>query len=169
MNSIEIINAGADPGVQSQAMSLLCRCFDEWVDFRNRWGDRFPFLEYSFVAKINGEIVGHVGIMPFDIDDGTGGVLRMAGVASVGVAPEHRGRGIAGMLCEAAAQWAAEEKYDAMPLYTGVPRVYEKCGWEVVGSGGEAFVPPDTADPQNDKWKRGAELTVREKSLIQSL
>ena len=39
-----------DPVLQSQAVELLCRCFDEWVDFSNKYGKCFPFHEESFAA-----------------------------------------------------------------------------------------------------------------------
>ena len=164
---LECVFAGDDPVRQSRAVGLLARCFDEWREFQKRYGDRFPFLELSFLALgADGAPAGHVGLMPFEISDGRGGSLRMAGVASVGVAPEYRGRGIAAMLCEAAAVWAREHGFDAMPLYTGVPPVYARCGWKTVPSGGRTLSAPPERAAARRNWRQGSDLSEAEKTFI---
>lgn len=165
MSGIEYIYAGTDPVLQSRAAEMLCRCFDEWIMFRDRYGTGFPFLEISFAALDGETMAGHVGLMPFSVSDGAGGILRMAGVASVGTVPEYRGRGIASGLCEMAARWAKENGFDAMPLYTGFPRVYEKCGWKTVPSGGVSWKNPEP-ERKRMPWKKNDELSRTEKQRI---
>lgn len=166
MSKIEYVFAGTDPVLQSSAADMLCRCFDEWQMFRAQYGERFPFEEISFLARADGRIAGHVGVMEFPVQDGSGGTLRMAGVASVGVAPEYRGRGIARELCTLAAKWAAQNGFAALPLYTGVPQVYARCGWQTVPSNGVTLQPPDTAAAASGEWRSGNTLTDAEKDRI---
>lgn len=166
MSGIEYVFAGTDPALQNTAIPMLCRCFDEWQMFRARYGEQFPFEEISFLARADGRIAGHVGVMEFPVQDGCGGTLRMAGVASVGVAPEYRGRGIARELCTLAAKWAAQNGFAALPLYTGVPKVYAQCGWRSVPSNGVTLQPPPAAAAAADEWRSGSTLTKAEKAWI---
>jgi len=166
MSKIEYVFAGTDPALQSAAADMLCRCFDEWRIFRSRYGRRFPMEEISFLARIDGDCAGHVGLMKFPVRDGAGGTLPMAGVASVGVAPEYRRRGIAGELCNRAATWAAQNGFAAMPLYTGVPQVYARCGWQTVPSNGVTLQPPPAAAAAASEWRSGDALSEAEKDWI---
>ena len=123
----------AEPYSQEQddCIPMLAVCFDEFVQLQKVCGNRLPFTEESFIACTQeGRIAGHVGIMPMKAYAGNGKVIKLAGIASVGVHPDFRKRGIAVQLCENAAKWAEEHQYDVLPLYTGLNRVYESCGWK---------------------------------------
>lgn len=157
---------GNDSVHQSAAVDMLGRCFDEWVDFAAVYGKKFPFREESFVCyDENNFMLGHVGIMPFEIFDGNGNTLRCAGLASVGTAPEARGRGIANKLCSMAADWASSEGFDLMLLYTAAARVYEKSQWAKFSAANITLNNPAPA-AQTGTWKSSAELTDSEKSMI---
>ena len=169
MDHIRCQFAGDDPAVQREAVDLLARCFEVWAERKVAFKGRFPFREHSFVARNHtGEVVGHLGIIPFDVRSGKGDTISMAGVASVAVAPECRKLGIAGMLCQQAAEWAEQNHFAAMPLYTSVFRVYEKNGWQTAASNGYLLKNPR---PQNDfsQWKTGTELTCDEQNMIKEL
>ena len=154
-----------DQTQQSKAVDMLCRCFDEWIDFSQQYGKCFPFHEESFIAVDDSEnLLGHVGIMPFEIFYDNGKPLKVAGLASVGVTPEARNRNIAHNLCTLAGNWAEKQGFDLMLLYTGAARVYEKSSWE-------CFTPPYTMLKNPEKssagcWKKGSELTEKEKAFI---
>lgn len=164
MNDIKFLFAGEDSTLQCNSVPMLARCFEEWQLLQARSGNRFPFREISFVAlNGNDDIVGHVGIMPFDVLDGKHNVIRMAGIASVGTDPEYRGRGIAARLCRNAAEWAQEQGFDCMPLYTSFNRVYESCGWKDYDMQSVSLVNPG-ADKK--EGKKGSELTPDEKDFI---
>ena len=161
--------AGDDPVIQREAVDLLARCFDVWAKRRVIFKGRFPFREQSFVARNHtGEVVGHLGIIPFEIHSGSDNTVSMAGVASVAVAPECRKLGIAGMLCQQATEWAEKNHFAAMPLYTSVFRVYEKNHWQTVASNGCLLKNPrpQTACPD---WKTGTGLTGDEQKFIKEL
>ena len=167
MSRIDYICAGHNQDYQYQAIKLLKRCFDEWVDFESHYGTVFPFREESFMAfDEKGNAIGHVGLMPFAVADGCGGLLKAAGVASVGVAPEARREGIADKLCCMAAEWAEKENFDCMPLYTGMPKVYAKSHWQIVKPNGAMLIAPSEQKKPVAVWKNGSELTVNEKTQI---
>ena len=169
MNHITCQFAGDDPEIQREAVDLLARCFEVWAERRVIFKGRFPFREQSFVARDHaGAVIGHLGIIPFEVRSGRRDTIPMAGVASVAVAPECRKLGIAGMLCQQATEWAAKNNFAAMPLYTSVFRVYEKNHWQMADSNGCLLKNPR---PQNDfsKWKSGAELSCDEQNFIREL
>ena len=114
---------------QPAALPLLARCFPDYWEQTAARNKVFPFDEISFGAFLGEEIVGHCGIIPYTISDGAGRTFLFGGIASVAVAPEARGQGIARNLCLFAKDWAAENGYDSLPLYTGKDRVYESAGW----------------------------------------
>ncbi len=164
MNDIKFVFAGEGTELQNDSVPMLARCFEEWQIFQAAYGNVFPFREISFAAlNENDEIVGHVGIMPFDVLNGKGGVVRMAGIASVGTAPEYRGCGIAARLCNDAAEWAKDNGFDCMPLYTSFNRVYESCGWRNYPVKSVALT---NGRAELKKGRKGAELTENEREFI---
>ena len=91
----------------------------------------------------------------------------MAGIASVGVDPQFRKRGIAGMLCLAAEKWAEENGFDALPLFTALTGVYAKYGWTVQNVNGITLKNPAT--PSAADWLPGSALSPRETDIIKTL
>ena len=159
LKDFEFLHAAPGSAEQNACLPMLGVCFDEWK------GDipRMPFVEESFIARtLDGRIAGHVGVMPMRVH-GENGILRMAGIASVGVDPAFRRRGLAAELCRQAAAWAAEQKYDLLALYTGVNRVYAVCGWQDYPVRSLTLENPA---PSGRPGRPGAELTEPERSAI---
>ena len=164
MKDIKFVFAGEDTELQRNSVPMLARCFEEWQIFQAENGNRFTFREISFVAlDKNDEIVGHVGIMPFDVLDGNNNVIRMAGIASVGTDPDFRGRGIAAKLCRMAAEWADDNGFDCLPLYTSFNRVYESCGWKNYPM---RSISLTNRDCKKKKARKGCELSSTEKAFV---
>ena len=164
MQGLEIFQAQPGSAEQNVCIPMLALCFDEFVDIRKKYGDRMPFSEISYIARSHdGRIAGHVGIMPVTVHAGEGRTIRLAGVASVAVHPDFRRRGIAAALCEEAASRAESDGFSALPLYTGLNRVYASCGWENFRMKSVTLVNPSCAEK---KGKSGAELTDAEKEVI---
>jgi predicted acetyltransferase len=63
-----------------------------------------------------------------------GRAVPMCGLASVAVAPEVRGGGVARALLAGAIRRAREDGAAVSVLYPTVPHVYRSCGWEVAGA-----------------------------------
>ena len=65
----------------------------------------------------------------------------MAGVASVKVAPEHRGKGIGRRLMTAALELIAARGYPLSALYPATMPLYRSLGWELAGGKYQATIP----------------------------
>jgi predicted acetyltransferase len=70
-----------------------------------------------------------------------GRAVPCAGVASVKVAPEHRGRGIGGRLMSALLDTVAERGYPLSALFPATMPIYRSLGWELAGGKYEAAIP----------------------------
>ncbi len=70
-----------------------------------------------------------------------GRAVPSAGVASVKVAPEHRGQGIGRRLMIAVLDLIAERGYPVSALYPATMPLYRSLGWELAGGKSEATVP----------------------------
>jgi GNAT superfamily N-acetyltransferase len=70
-----------------------------------------------------------------------GRAVPSAGVASVKVAPEHRGQGIGRRLMTAVLDLIAEHGYPVSALYPATMPLYRSLGWELAGGRSEATVP----------------------------
>ena len=166
MSDVKFVFAGEDTELQRNSVPMLARCFEEWQMFQAAYGNVFPFREISFVAlNQKDEVVGHVGIMPFDVIDENNNVVRMAGIASVGTDPDYRGRGIAAQLCRNAAKWAKKNGVDLLPLYTSCNRVYESCGWKNFPMHSISLLNRNF-DKNGIKGRKGSDLTSTEKAFI---
>lgn len=159
LKDFEFLHAAPGSAEQNACLPMLGVCFDEWK------GDipRMPFVEESFIARTSdGRVAGHVGLMPMRVHGGKG-TLRVAGIASVGVDPAFRRRGLAAELCRRAADWAAEQRYDSLALYTGVNRVYAVCGWQDYPVRSLTLENPA---PSEHPGRPGPDLTEDEKASI---
>jgi predicted acetyltransferase len=67
--------------------------------------------------------------------------MPMAGVASVKIAPEYRGRGIGRRLMTATLNLIAERGYPVSALYPATMPIYRSLGWELAGSRFQTAVP----------------------------
>ena len=147
---------------QAKILPLLGKCFpDYWEQIASECG-KMPFEEISFAAFDGDRPVGHCGIIPYTIWC-EGNLSRMAGIASVATDPDYRKMGIAVNLCRFAAQWAQENGFASLPLYTGFFRVYEAANWRKMDV-------PETVSVKVSAppvlWRHGSELTSAEKTQI---
>src|SRR6202035_1344448 len=69
----------------------------------------------------------------------------MGGVASVKVAPEHRGRGIGRTLMTELLNLIAARGYPLSALYPATMPIYRSLGWELAGGPDQVSVPPPSA------------------------
>jgi GNAT superfamily N-acetyltransferase len=70
-----------------------------------------------------------------------GRCMPMAGVASVMVAPEDRGRGAGGALMTALLGLIAERGYPVSVLYPATMAIYRSLGWEIAGVQDTVAIP----------------------------
>src|ERR1700756_3040081 len=83
--------------------------------------------------------------------------VKMAGVASVKVAPEHRGRGVGRALMTELLGRIAERGFPLSALYPATMPIYRSLGWELAGGRDQFFVPARCLRPlaHPDKAARG--------------
>jgi predicted N-acetyltransferase YhbS len=70
-----------------------------------------------------------------------GRAVPMAGVASVAVAPEERGRGVGRSLMTALLELIAARGYPLSVLFPSTLPLYRSLGWEIAGTSHEAVIP----------------------------
>ena len=70
-----------------------------------------------------------------------GRAIPVAGVASVKVAPEYRGRGAGRALMTALTGLMTERGYALSALYAATMPIYRQLGWELAGASYEAVIP----------------------------
>ena len=76
-----------------------------------------------------------------------GRAVPMAGVASVAVAPDERGRGIARRLMAALLEEMAGRGYPISVLFPATMSIYRSLGWELAGARETAEVPARSLHP----------------------
>lgn len=111
------------------------------VDDRERnWQEWIPHPETTaFVAELDGEIVGFVGVGPSWSNPGIGEIY------SIYVTPAAQGRGAGRALIDAGVR-ALSERWDEATLWVATEnprarRFYERYGWEVDGERVDDSIP----------------------------
>ncbi|MDD4181940.1 MAG: GNAT family N-acetyltransferase [Victivallaceae bacterium] len=121
-------------GNREGVFPLLAKCFPEhWAPRIARGEARFPLPITSVIAECGEIIVGHCGIIMFEFYLGTK-LWKAAGLCSVAVDPDYQGQGIAGKMFDHVLEYCQKNQIFFSPLYTGVPQVYEKRGWQLYKS-----------------------------------
>ena len=109
-----------------------CQCFafelSEWQPYLNRVGRE----NFRLITQADRAIAG-LAIYPLDQWFG-GQAVSMAGIASVAVAPEYRGQGIANQLLKQTVQELQEQQVAISTLYPATQIPYRKVGYEQGGS-----------------------------------
>ncbi|HEY9710677.1 MAG TPA: GNAT family N-acetyltransferase, partial [Oculatellaceae cyanobacterium] len=109
---------------------LLYQCFNTssgWETYSNRIG-----LENFRIIRQAGQIIGGLSILPMGQWYG-GELVPMAGIASVGIAPEYRGTGAAIELLSRTLKELYANGVPLSVLYAATQRPYRKVGYEQGG------------------------------------
>jgi len=104
------------------------------VDELRAEGDLLPAL--TFVAELDGEVVGHLAMSRATVDDRPGEVV---GLGPIGVLPEHQRRGVGSALVHAALGAADAVDLRGVVLL-GHPEYYPRFGFEPAVDSG--ITPP---------------------------
>lgn len=120
-----------ESGKREEIFPLLAKCFPEyWAPLVALGKTYFSFPLVSVIAECDGIVTGHCGIYIFELYL-NGKLQKAAGLCAVAVDPDCRGMGIAGKMCDTVLDYCHGKNIFFSPLYTGVPKVYEKRGWKL--------------------------------------
>lgn len=119
------------PKENQQLGALLSQCFNAPLNYWSLYFSHIGFENFR-VIRHAGQIIGGLGI--YQMGQWFGGEsVPTAGLAAVGIAPEHRGKGVA---VELLSHTLKELSYQGIPLstlYASTQRVYRKVGYEQAG------------------------------------
>lgn len=85
-------------------------------------------LLLSFVAEVDGEVVGHIAFSPVTIEPTPTKEYLAAGLGPVAVVPDHQRRGIGGELIKAGLSALPRADYDFV-VVLGHPEYYPRFGF----------------------------------------
>lgn len=127
------IEFGTSNPEEAQSLGeILCQCFNfpltGWPEYRDRIG-----LENFRVVRQGGEIVGGLGIYQMGQWFGQESI-PIAGIAAVGVSPEHRGKKAALELLSHTIRELYAKGVPISTLYPATQRLYRQVGYEQGGS-----------------------------------
>lgn len=122
----------ADPQEAQHLGKILQQCFNfpisNWQTYSSLLG-----LENYRVIRHKGHVIGGLGI--YHMGQWFGGrSLPLAGIAAVGVAPEHRGGGAAAELMTQTLRELYTKGVPLSTLYASTQRLYRKVGYEQAGN-----------------------------------
>jgi predicted N-acetyltransferase YhbS len=133
--ALKVVEEGEMPSSLDEAIRVsLCECFpaDAPTFAKTRaWHGSAP--SYSLVHREGARVVGHVGLVVREILAG-GMPIKVAGIQSFAVVPDHRGTGLSRRLMEEA---MGETKRREIPFgllfcVVGLERFYASLGWRTL-------------------------------------
>lgn len=123
-----------------------------------RWPLPFPVERFvvrdaeeaSWVAEVDGRVVGHVAVTRVEQPADFRTVGDLAAVSVLFVADEVRGTGVGGRLLDAAVGWIRERGrvpvLDVVPRHSRAVDVYRRRGWVEVARRRPDWLPADEED-----------------------
>jgi predicted acetyltransferase len=122
----------SNPKESQRLGEILCQCFNgsssDWPYYSNNIGQ-----ENFRVIQQGGEVVGGLAILHIGQWFGSQRI-PLAGIASVGVPPEHRGTGVAAELMTQTLKELHANEVPLSALYAATQRLYRKVGYEQAGT-----------------------------------
>jgi predicted acetyltransferase len=154
-------------GKREEVFQLLSKCFPEYWAPKVANGEAyFSFPVISVIAESDNKVSGHCGIFIYEFYLNNT-LHKAAGLCAVAVDPECQGMGIAGKMCDKVIEYCREKEIFFSPLYTGVPKVYEKRGWRSYNLPSPQEISVDKLEAvDNYTVYKSAELNEKQKSLI---
>lgn len=131
------------PQERTELYALLGQCFQASPDGWELWAARVGERNLR-IARVDGQLVGGLGVYPLGQWFG-GRSVPMGGVAAVGIAPEHRGRGFGARMVAASLRELHEAGVPLATLYASTQRVYRSIGFEQAGHKVLYTLPVDAA------------------------
>ncbi|MFH1613862.1 MAG: GNAT family N-acetyltransferase [Planctomycetota bacterium] len=121
-----------DPRLDQEIKRGYCICYEKDLAFFSQtrsWHGSWP--AWLVVIEKGREVIAHTGIVDRTISIG-GRDVRIAGIQGVYVLPDHRGKGLADQVLNAAMREAERLEFDFGLLFCipEIEKVYSRCGWQ---------------------------------------
>lgn len=144
MHNTEVSTVSVQEDIR-QLGEILRQCFSMPASYWPVYAERLG-AENLRVVRRAGQIAGGLGI--YRMGQWFGGKsLPMAGLAAVGVAPEHRGTGVAATLLAQTLEELHGEGIPLSGLYASTQNLYRKVGYEQAGHLCRFSVPASSLIP----------------------
>ncbi|MEM7769596.1 MAG: GNAT family N-acetyltransferase [Cyanobacteria bacterium P01_A01_bin.37] len=117
---------------EQRLKTLDSQCFIGSENDANTYFDQIKAENFRVLCQAD-QIIGGLSLLPMGQWWG-GQWVSMAGIAAVGIFPEHRGGGSALALMRAAVQELYESEFALSVLYPATQRLYRKAGYEQGGT-----------------------------------
>jgi len=125
---IEISNWGTAEELRGM-VELWKACFPDFLDRAIRSHTESPYVDrrYTWLLKVNGQVVSHVRIQPNFVRIGRAR-LWVGGIAGVATHPDFRNGGFASRLMNHVVEVMRDEGFDISILF-GIPNFYHRFGY----------------------------------------
>ena len=117
---------------KQQFKALDAQCFLSSASDADTYFEQIGAEHFRVICQ-NNQMIGGLSILPMK-QCWHRQWVSMAGIASVGIAPEHRGNGSAIALLRSTMQELYEKKFAVSVLYPATQRLYRKAGYEQGGT-----------------------------------
>jgi len=129
----------ADHEQAQQLGKILCTCFNSSEDNWQHYSKVLGLENYRIIRQGN-KVLG--GLAIYHMGQWFGGSsLPIAGIAGVGIAPEHRGKGVAAALLSQTLKELHANGVPLSTLYASTQRLYQKVGYEQAGNACRFSIP----------------------------
>lgn len=137
----------ANPEEAQHLGKILQQCFNFPINNWQTYSSLLGWENYR-VIRHRGHVIG--GLAIYHMGQWFGGrSLPIAGIAAVGVAPEHRGRGAAAELLTQTLKELHAKGVPLSTLYASTVRLYRKVGYEQAGNACLFSVPTSSLVPSS--------------------
>lgn len=130
------------PEDEQQIKKLISQCFAEFLTESETYFNRIGSQNFRILHH-NDQVIAGLAIYFMGQWYGEN-LIPMAGIAAVGVAPEHRGKGVAFQLLSHTLEELYHSGYPISVLYPATQVLYRKVGYEQGGSYCLWELPTDT-------------------------
>ncbi len=125
-----------------QLLALLCQCFNAPPSEDQYYANLIGLDNFRVIRK-DGRVAGGLAILHMG-QWFRGSSVPIAGIASVGIAPEHRGTGVAAAMMTELVKQLYEAGVPISTLYASTSALYRKVGYEQAGNYCRLSVPVDS-------------------------
>jgi predicted N-acetyltransferase YhbS len=128
-----------------------------------------PNWEYSRVGIIDGEMVAHVGIWPFEMQLVNGVALKCGGIRDVCTDPAYRKQRLGHLMLDDVTRFMENKGIELSVLYAGPRHFYEEKGWHGAVPASKFLVDLSKIDDAENSTIVLEEMTSYDEQLVDEM